>query len=57
MPSDWVGSTLGFARIAHLLSSHWYYIFMSLHLGLHAAMIARKMKIHGVVPRVMFCSQ
>ena len=26
---------LGFARIAHLLSSHWYYLFMSLHIGLH----------------------
>lgn len=26
---------LGFARIAHLLSSHWYYLFISLHIGLH----------------------
>lgn len=26
---------LGFARIAHLLASHWYYLFMSLHIGLH----------------------
>lgn len=26
---------LGFARIAHLLVSHWYYLFMSLHIGLH----------------------
>ncbi len=33
---------LGFARIAHLLASHWYYLFMSLHIGLHIGMIANK---------------
>lgn len=35
---------LGFARIAHLLASHWYYIFMSLHIGLHVGMITNKIK-------------
>jgi hypothetical protein len=30
---------LGFACIAHLLASHWYYLFMSLHIGLHVGMI------------------
>ena len=35
---------LGFARIAHLLASHWYYLFMSLHIGLHIGMIANKIK-------------
>ena len=30
---------LGFARIAHLLASHWYYLLMSLHIGLHVGMI------------------
>ena len=30
-----IQSGLGFARIAHLLASHWYYLFMSLHIGLH----------------------
>ena len=30
---------LGFARIAHLLASHWYYLFMSLHIGLHVGVI------------------
>ena len=35
---------LGFARIAHLLSSHWYYLFMSLHIGLHVGMITNKMR-------------
>ena len=33
---------LGFARIAHLLASHWYYLFMSLHIGLHVEMIKNK---------------
>ena len=35
---------LGFARIAHLLASHWYYLFMSLHIGLYVGMIANKIK-------------
>ena len=35
---------LGFARIAHLLASHWYYLFMSLHIGMHVGMIANKIK-------------
>ena len=36
---------LGFARIAHLLASHWYYVFMSLHLGMHVEMIANKIRL------------
>ena len=32
---------LGFARIAHLLSSHWYFLFMALHIGLHVEMMGR----------------
>lgn len=35
---------LGFARIAHLLASHWYYLFMSMHIGMHVGMIANKMR-------------
>ena len=35
---------LGFARIAHLLASHWYYLFMSLHIGLHVGMIANRIE-------------
>ncbi|MBR4791908.1 MAG: DUF4405 domain-containing protein [Treponema sp.] len=42
IPSDWVGGALGFARITHLLASHWYYIFMAFHIGLHGAMIISK---------------
>ena len=39
-----ISSGLGFARIAHLLASHWYYLFMSMHIGLHVSMIANKIK-------------
>ena len=53
IPADWVGGALGFARTTHLLASHWYYIFMAFHIGLHGAMLASKMKIHGIVPRVI----
>ena len=35
---------LGFARITHLLASHWYYLFMSLHIGMHVEMIASKIR-------------
>ncbi len=39
-----IQSGLGFARIAHLLASHWYYLFMSMHIGLHVGMIANRIK-------------
>ena len=39
-----IQSGLGFARIAHLISSHWYYLFMSLHIGLHVGVITNKMR-------------
>ena len=40
-----IESGLGFARTSHLLASHWYFLFMSLHIGLHVGMITSKMKI------------
>ena len=52
-PADWVGGALGFARITHLLASHWYYVFMAFHIGLHGAMLASKIKIRGLVPRII----
>ena len=36
---------IAFARTAHLVSSHWYYLFMALHLGFHANLIAGRMNI------------
>ena len=44
-----IQSGLGFARIAHLLASHWYYLFMSLHIGLHVGMISNKLR-HSPAP-------
>ena len=41
---------LGFARIAHLLASHWYYLFMSLHIGMHVGMISNKL-CHSHAPQ------
>ena len=53
IPSDRVGGALGFARITHLLASHWYYIFIAFHIGLHASMIANQLKIHGIIPHII----
>ena len=39
-----IQASLGFARVAHLLASHWYYLFMSLHIGLHVGVITNKMR-------------
>lgn len=30
------------ARTVHLISSHWYFVFMSLHVGMHVGLIVRK---------------
>ena len=59
IPSEWVGGALGFARITHLLASHWYYIFMAFHIGLHGAMLASKCfdklssRVWQIVPRII----
>ena len=53
IPSDWVGGALGFARITHLFASHWYYVFIAFHIGLHASMIANQLKIHGIIPHII----
>ena len=38
-----IESGSSFARTAHLLASHWYYVFMSLHIGLHLSLIANRL--------------
>ncbi len=43
-----VGPALGFARTAHLVSSHWYYVFMCLHLGLHVRAIFSRMHVSSI---------
>ena len=43
---------LGFARIAHLLASHWYYLFMSLHIGLHVGCLFQDITAK-IIPRII----
>ena len=43
---------LGFARIAHLLASHWYYLFMSLHTGLHVGRLFQNVTAK-IIPRII----
>ena len=43
---------LGFARIAHLLVSHWYYLFMSLHIGLHVGRLFQNITAK-IIPRIL----
>lgn len=47
-----IQSGLGFARIAHLLSSHWYYLFMSLHIGLHMGRLFQNVAAKSL-PRIL----
>ena len=47
-----IQSGLGFARIAHLLSSHWYYLFMSLHIGLHTGRLFQNVAAK-IFPRIL----
>lgn len=39
-----VNVPLGFARTTHLICSHWYYVYMSLHLGMHINIIYSRVK-------------
>ncbi|MCR4948112.1 MAG: DUF4405 domain-containing protein [Treponema sp.] len=43
---------LGFARLAHLLASHWYYLFMSLHIGLHVGRLFQDITAK-IIPRII----
>ncbi|WP_022932236.1 DUF4405 domain-containing protein [Treponema bryantii] len=43
---------LGFARITHLLASHWYYLFMSLHIGLHMGRLFQNVTAK-IIPRII----
>ena len=47
-----IQSGLGFARIAHLLASHWYYLFMSLHIGLHVGRLFQNVTAK-IIPRII----
>ena len=39
-----IESGASFARTAHLLASHWYFVFIALHIGLHVNVIFSRLK-------------
>lgn len=43
------------ARTVHLLSSHWYFVFMSIHVGLHVGMIVRQFAGKRPASFAVFC--
>ena len=47
-----IQASLGFARVAHLLASHWYYLFMSLHIGLHVGRLFQNVAAK-ILPRIL----
>ena len=53
VPPEIIGDSLGFARTAHLILSHWYYIFMCFHVGMHANMIASRIKTKPRTVRIL----
>ena len=44
-----VESGASFARTAHLLASHWYFVFIALHIGLHVSVIFNRLGIARIV--------
>ena len=47
---SWLGIESGasFARTAHMLASHWYLVFVSLHIGLHLSLFIRGKVATGI---------
>ena len=44
-----IESGASFARTAHLLASHWYFVFIALHIGLHVNVIFSRLGIAQLV--------
>lgn len=42
MPVEAIGGGIEFARTTHLVASHWYFLFMCFHLGMHISMMASR---------------
>ena len=47
-----IESGASFAQTAHLLASHWYFVFIALHIGLHVNVIFSRLKFARVVAGV-----
>ena len=46
-----IESGASFARTAHLLASHWYFVFIALHIGLHVNVILNRLGVARIVVR------
>ncbi|MBR4915969.1 MAG: DUF4405 domain-containing protein, partial [Fibrobacter sp.] len=44
-----IESGASFARTAHLLASHWYFVFIALHIGLHVNVIFSRLGVARIV--------
>jgi len=44
-----IESGASFARTAHLLASHWYFVFIALHIGLHVNVIFSRLGVAQLV--------
>ena len=44
-----IESGASFARTAHLLASHWYFVFIALHIGLHVNVILNRLGVARIV--------
>ena len=45
MPAEAFGGGIEFARTAHLIASHWYFLFMCFHIGMHISMMASRVPV------------
>ena len=45
MPPETVGRGLGFARTTHIVASHWYFLFMCFHIGMHISMMTSRVPV------------
>jgi len=46
-----IESGASFARTAHLLASHWYFVFIALHIGLHVNVIFSRLGVVRIVAK------
>ena len=42
MPVEAIGGGIEFARTTHLVTSHWYFLLMCFHIGMHISMMASR---------------
>ena len=45
MPVEAIGGGIELARTAHIVASHWYFLFMCFHIGMHISMMASRVPV------------